>query len=258
MNTKHARKILWAILLFVFAALIQACTAGRVEYIELVPQNSIQQGDDLRAYVTGTGKCSAFRIKWGDGSFSDVNDTDWGTHHTAITRSHAYGYWGGPKTVTAEGLTNCVGQVQARIVVEPQVYRLAFCATNQDCSGLSQVGQMTSSTCGTLSSLPAIRQNAIVTITTGPTQMDFGCAAGGCVYGPDGEPNSVAPSGYPFPGLRKYSLVIRLGSQEIQGSNSFTFTANQSAFMEVCANDNDGANNTGAWGVFIQVDESGS
>ncbi len=242
MNTTHAKNTVLVILLFVLAPLMQGC-AGTVDGITLLPQSSVQRGYSLTAYIKGKGDCGRFRITWGDGSILDVNNINF-PNNPALAATHTYDYWGGPKTVTVEGLTNCVGKVQARIVVEPRAYALAFYAPS-------------TTACGIVPLVPAVRQNAIVTITTGPTKMDFGCSLGGCVYSADGELNSVAPSDYPFPGLRKYSLVIRLGSQVVQGSNRFTFTANQNGFMEVCANDNDLRSNSGAWGVHIEVDESG-
>jgi hypothetical protein len=226
--------------------IIESMLACKVSGISLSPQDSVQRGSPLTAYVTGKGICAAFRINWGDGSpLVVVNNTNFDALPSGLPLTHTYGYWCGWKTVTVEGISPCVGKVLARVLVEPKVYKLAFMQDAKTGGG------------GIVPNVPEVRKNAIVTITTGPSKIDFGCFLGGCIYGPNGEPGSVAPADYPFPGLRKYSLVIRLGSQVVQGSYSFTFVANQTAMLEVFANDNVLGDNSGGWGVWIEVDESG-
>ncbi|MGZ9196884.1 MAG: hypothetical protein ACXW4I_10720 [Candidatus Deferrimicrobiaceae bacterium] len=107
-------------------------------------------------------------------------------------------------------------------------------------------------------SLP-LRRNTKVRIKTNPdpnVRINFGCLLNTCVYDADGEPNSSAPSGFPFPGLRKYSLVFRVGQQIVQGGTNMNFTTNQGGLLQVCVNDERLDDNTGAWGIGISVDES--
>jgi hypothetical protein len=86
--------------------------------------------------------------------------------------------------------------------------------------------------------------------------VDFGCPFAGCLYGIGGKPQSIAGSRFPFPGLREFSLVLRIGTQVEQGGFNVSFVANQTAPLELCMNDDLLSDNSGAWGVFLTVDES--
>jgi hypothetical protein len=87
-------------------------------------------------------------------------------------------------------------------------------------------------------------------------KMNFGCALGGCVYDTKGEPNSTAPASYPFPGKRKYSLILRVDQQAVQGDLQTDFTTDNAGSLEVCINDDVRNDNGGAWGLKINVDET--
>ena len=67
--------------------------------------------------------------------------------------------------------------------------------------------------------------------------------------------NIPAPPDYPFPGLHKNSFIIRLGTQVVQGGSDFTFTAGSNGDMEFCVNDKQVNDNSGAWGLNIEVSE---
>jgi hypothetical protein len=98
-----------------------------------------------------------------------------------------------------------------------------------------------------------------VSIKTNPdpnVKINFGCSFNGCIYDADGEPNSSASSSFPFPGLRKYSLVLQVGTQIAQGGTNMSFVTNQGGLLQLCVNDEQLNDNTGAWGVGISVDES--
>lgn len=144
--------------------------------------------------------------------------------------------------MTAQGVTNCNGSVQAAVRVVPP---FAVALT-----------QPTSTACTPVPGVPALRAGETIHLTTNSApaiRIDFGCAFNGCVHDADGEANSVAPSDYPFPGLRKYSLVIRIGTQVQQGGTEAFVNVNQAGPMEVCVNDNKLSDNSGAWGLFIDV-----
>jgi hypothetical protein len=110
-----------------------------------------------------------------------------------------------------------------------------------------------------------LRPNTTVTVSS-PTglKINFGCIASGCIYDADGEPNSSAPSNFPFPGFRKYSLVLRMRNQyglttAFQGGTNTTFnTGNNTGMIEVCVNDDNIRDNSGGWRIDISVDESQS
>jgi hypothetical protein len=104
-----------------------------------------------------------------------------------------------------------------------------------------------------------LRSGTKVGIKTNPNpivKINFGCPFNMCVYDADGEPNSSAPASFPFQGLRKYSLVLRVGQQVVQGGTDMSFVTNQGGLLEVCVNDEKLDDNTGAWGIGIAVDES--
>lgn len=228
--------------------LAQACTPmGKVEGIS-PGQSSVDRSLIAVFTVSGTGPCALFRIYWGDGTYDEDGANysgAWSNHER-----HVYTGWGGTKTVTAEGTTNCAGSAQTSIQVNPQVWREALDLRTpipESASDRSCVGS---------TSLPILRKDSTVMVTTSPvSSIDFGCILGGCVYGIDGEPNSVAPADYPFPGLRKYSLVIKVGSQIVQGGNNVTFTANETEALQLCINDNVLAGDSGVWGAFFEVTE---
>lgn len=230
-------------LMFFVVLGLQSCTFAQVATIKYDHFNS-QRGQSMDFTVLGTGKCTLLSIDWGDSSSDNEANVDFDANPLGVKFSHIYNGWGGKKTVTAQGVTNCVGTAQTTISVVPP-FALAF-------------GQPTPTACSVVPNAPPVLANATVHITTNTDpriKIDFGCAFGGCVHDADGEPNSVAPSDYPFPGLRKYSLVIRIGTQVQQGGTDVFFTATQGGPMEVCVNDNKLSDNSGAWGLFIDVNK---
>lgn len=235
-----------AVLFFMFVSVLglQSCTFAKVETIKYDHFNS-QRGHPMEFTVSGTGNCTMLSLDWGDGQpLFQANNVDFDANLLGVKFSHAYNGWGGKKTVTAQGVTNCVGTATTAISVVPP-FALAF-------------GQPGTAACSVVPNAPPVPANSLVHITTNPdpqVRINFGCFLGGCVYNADGEPNSVAPAGYPFPGLRKYSLVIRIGTQVVQGGTDVFFTATQGGPMEVCVNDDVLHDNSGAWGIFIDVNK---
>lgn len=71
-------------------------------------------------------------------------------------------------------------------------------------------------------------------------------------------PAPGAPFTFPFPGLRQYSLVLRVGSQVGQGGTGVPFTVAQDGQLELCMNDDVPVDNTGGWGIALTVDERGA
>ena len=196
--------------------------------------------------LDGDRVCGNVRIDFGDGS-NPVQSSGY-DFSNPTQFDHYYGLgWGGKKTVKAVGLQNCVGTAQMIIEITPSVYKLAY-------------AQPRPSACDFVPNKPALRPNTKVHITTNPDpsiKINFGCLFNNCVFDADGI-NSMATSGYPFPGLRPLSLVLRVGTEVFQGGTDRMFTTHQTGRLEVCVNDDNLSDNTGAWGLFIEVDESGA
>ncbi len=209
--------------------------------------------------VYGRGQCDKVGVDFGDGtrieSYGPVDFGDDPNPPLPWTVSNTYlGSWPGPKTIRAYSVANCVGEATQPInvlVVDDNGqgsmnYSLAYVAL-QECGVVPHINK-------------PLRQNTrvhISSINNPPLVINFGCFLGGCIYNADGEPYSIAPNSFPFPGYKKYSLIFRVGQQIIQGGTNMNFTTNQRGFLEVCANDDFlGDNDRGAWGIKILVDES--
>ena len=81
------------------------------------------------------------------------------------------------------------------------------------------------------------------------------------IYGISGAPGSTASADFPFPDLRAYSLVFRVGGpggQVGQGGTSTPFTVARDGELELCINDDLPSDNFGAWGILLSVDERGA
>ena len=128
--------------------------------------------------VSGKGTCTKMRLDFGDGSpTEDLDNVDL-TANPKYT--HTFTGWGGGKTVTAEGITNCVGKVNTRFTIEPSVFTLGYV-------------QPVSTACVALPNRPALDNRALVHVTALPTPViNFGCPFNGCVYGADGKNPSTA------------------------------------------------------------------
>ena len=68
----------------------------------------------------------------------------------------------------------------------------------------------------------------------------------------DGD-NAGADVGYPAPGLRRLSLVCRIGNAWHQGGVATEFTARDEGTLVLQANDFDLPNNTGTWSATLVV-----
>lgn len=211
--------------------------------------------------VWGQGKCDSVGLKLGDGSTRFSGPIDFGGVNNQplvpwqVTYTYPANTWPGPKTVHAYSVSNCVGEsrlpvnVLRRVGTETRsIFELGF-------------GQPTPTACTEIPNTRPLRTNTRVIIRTNTNpnvKINFGCAFGGCIYDANGEVGSVAPAGFMFPGLVKYSLVFRVGTQVVQGGTSMSFTTTQGGPLEACVNDETTmlSDNTGAWGVSISVDES--
>ena len=119
--------------------------------------------------------------------------------------------------------------------------------------------------CSPVPNMPALRKHTLVhaSVVRGispVSEIDFGCPFNGCHYDLMGL-NSPAPPDFAFPGLRMYSMVLKVGTQTEQGPTDpfreTRFTTNQAGPLEVCVNDNALSDNSGGWGVIISIDDLG-
>ena len=158
---------------------------------------------------------------------------------------HNYTGWRGRKTVKAGSVENCVGEAKTIFSITPRVLVVGY-------------AQPLPTSCASIPNKPSLRKNTIVHMKTNPdpnVRINFGCAFNACIHDADGR-NSPAVAPFPFPGLREFSMVMKVGTQVVQGGTNVSFTTNQAGLLEICVNDSDLFNNTGAWGLHIEVDES--
>ena len=231
-------------------AMLQGCGVASIKTISVTLQAPLELNKTASFDVKGVGVCPKMRIDFGDGSpDAEAFNVDLATT-TSFT--HTYTGWGGGKIVKAEGVTNCAGTAQTHVKITPEEKLIGYMPN-------------TSSACSPVPNLPALRKNTLVHASAARgisplSEIDFGCPFNGCHYNLMGL-NSPAPTDFSFPGMRMYSMVLRVGTQAAQGPtspfNETRFTTNQAGPLEICVNDNSLGDNTGGWGVIISIDELG-
>jgi hypothetical protein len=264
---------------------LNAFAMGNVSSIELDAPKIVCDSDfrvpcgvsefqNLTFLLHGVGTCTALKVSFGDGESKDITNVDFdalggvypvsylysGSPQPGPDGAHNPSDWGGPKTVIASGIQDCSGEARmpVRVLLEnpkggghySSVFKLAMGTEvkwTEPCKKLPGVKK-----------LPA---NTLIKITSPADDHDrkinFGCWFGGCIYDADGSKGSKARDNFPFPGYRDYSLILRAGSLVVQGGTDVRFTTtNQSSDLEFCINDNNQSDNSGAWFVKIEVDES--
>jgi hypothetical protein len=250
-------------------ATLAACSTPAIHSIKhntraLTPTLSPDRKEDVREFnrivlnrpssgftVSGRGVCGKIRVLFGDGTSQEVGPADLAT---GVGVGHTYTGWGGPKKVTAETVSDCMGRTSTEVMVEP-----TFKAVGMGATGLT-------SACNVLAGVPPLRQGSRVTVgdaSNGQAKMNMG----GFVppRGIDGSPEVALgpPFTFPFPGLKAHSLVLRInssnGSSQIeQGGIGKSFVVRNTGPLELCINDDNIFDNTGAWGVTLEVDERGA
>ena len=234
------------------STLISGCNGG-IDSVSLdtTAPGNLAVGNNLAFTVTGKGACGQFSIDWGDDAVSQVNDYDFAApYHT----SHRYDGWGG-------------GQDGDRYTCE-HLLRLcanALChrAVAADFAGLESRSDQPGALCEAWPKLPnALAAHSLVHVTGDPSpQFNFSCANNGCIYDPDGRPGTVAAAPFPFPGMREYSLVLRVTAvgqiQLFQGGKNASFTVPLGGHLEVCQNTDNLQGAVGGWGLYVRVDELG-
>lgn len=255
------------------ALLLGGCSFGRVDSVEEVITSANSHCDlsrnvcgsmmglPIEFKIWGVGNCTLGKLDFGDGQSTNFGPYDFGQSGALrpLSVTHTYQGWPGPKTVTAEGITNCVGKPTRSMRLFMGNPNTSNANQQALTIGFAQRTGTPATTCTPLPGVPPLRRNTVVGVTTNPdpaVRINFGCLFSGCVHNADGEANSVAPAHFPFPGLRKFSLVLRVGTQIVQGGTSMSFTTNQTGPLEICVNDDVLHENNGAWGIEFLVDES--
>ena len=112
---------------------------------------------------------------------------------------------------------------------------------------------------------PPVQNRSVVRITTVPPNLRcpgiyYQHVTPHC-YDADGIATPATTPGFPtslrFPGMRPFSLVLRVGTQVVQGGTSMSFVANQTAPLEICVNEHDSTAGSGGYEVHIRTDENG-
>ena len=235
---------------------------GKIRIIGPPPGAMANRLASARFWIGGNGTCGKMRVYFGDGSSSDftnlVLDNTWPIDHT-------YEGWGGTKTVTVEGLENCTDAAHTSVSVTP---------TSLVVVHFPAVAYFPGTGCGNVLLLPFVRQGSTVHLTSpnvGSVDPN-GFVLPGINFGgtdiltpdnfldADGE-STPASADYPFPGMRKNSLVLRLIQQVVQGGKNITFVADQTGLLEFCINHRfptgykSGTMHEGFWRYYIEVTE---
>jgi len=273
---RSGRSIRFASPAAIAGSLLLLSCVGVIQRIELDPTThmvcdstntvcGVPAGAQVTYKIWGKGQCDIVGVTFGDGASEACSPSDFGDGSVACLARHTYSPlgWGGGKTVRAYSVRNCAGEVSMQHnVLRPHgsgfvpdfTLGIFFSPADPFVGWALPVRPP----CPEVPSVDApIRVGTKVFLRpAGTTRVDFGCWFGGCIYNADGELGSAAPSNFPFPGFRKYSLLMRVGNQTVQGGTFESFTATQSGPLEACVNDDNLLDNSGAWGVDILVDET--
>jgi hypothetical protein len=253
-----------------FALVIQGCDGSNpppprnvISSVEIVPSQNEALGVPLAFVVKGWGTCGRFAIDWGDGSTDNVvpaqrtscvvnPDPAEPKPHFRCSIEHTYTGWQGGKTVTVTAQQGCEGSVKTRFATDPPVYALAL-------------GRPGPNTCDPVPGKPSVQNRSVVRITTLPVNAPcpgiyYQNVTPHC-YDADGIAAPATTPGFPtslaFPGMRPFSLVLRVGTQVVQGGTSMSFVANQTAPLEICVNEHDSTAGRGGLQINIRTDEMG-
>lgn len=223
--------------------------------------------------VRGHGSCGTIGIDWGDGASQTMRGDFAATaSKTWIDVPHDFSRtvagqtiqsWPGPKQTRAYSVANCTGDVRFP-------YRLMHTTTLPDGSPRHSaaytlgISGKQDKPCGSLPQMANLRIGSRVIVDELPsnTDMNFGCLFNGCINGPEGNAGQVTAA-FPFPTMRRHSLVLRVVNtvagqvQLVQGLGQHTeFVVNANGPLEFCVNDDALGDNSGGWGLAVQVDET--
>lgn len=268
-------------ILLVSSCMLAACNSGRITRVEIDSATrtvcdstfntpcGVLDTQPVTVRVWGVGKCDSVGVKMGDGStLYSPYQHDFGKTGSLVPFevTHTYGYsWPGVKTIHAYSKENCMGEARETIQVMRKIgtevhseldfnLALPYFQGNGPAPGPCMRAF-------DVHNVRNLRPNTKVTVTAKPdpnNKINFGCFLGGCIYGVDGEAGTAAAAPFPFVGMSKYSMVLRVGNQVVQGGSQTSFTTTGTGSLEICVNDDILPDNTGTWKFTISVDESQS
>lgn len=231
----------------------------------------VSDSDFVPFRILGQGVCGEIGIDFGDGTkLSHQGNFTAGTVSPGVfLEAHKYGpsmvgvplTWPGPRTVRAFSVDKCVGEARLRVNVLHK---------KQDQAGISffsptlAVGiAPTTAACNSIPGFRDIRAGSTVSVSEVPggPRMSFGCGGDAICQDNNTSGNSgPTHAGFPFPEMRRHSLVLRIvsasGQQREQGGPRVSFVTTQTGPLEFCVNDTITSDNTGGWGVAVTVDET--
>jgi len=222
--------------------------------------------------VSGQGKCDIIGVNFGDGTEDTAPGNFYLLNSAPIPFQHDYSAtypqgspraWPGPRTVHAYSVSNCVGEATMQVNV---LFKRTTSAGQVTFSPTFRVGMVPKATACNVpdTSMKPIRMGSTVSITevpSGPT-MSFGCAGDPICQNNNTSGNSGATHpGFPFPEMRRHSLVLRIvdasgGIQKVQGGPITQFVADRTGPLEFCVNDTVMSDNSGAWALDVSVNET--
>ncbi len=221
------------------------------------PPFSPKTGDSLNFTITGQGQCGEFAIDWGDDTPQQhVTGHDF---QSPFHATHQYDGWGGGKTVTVTPVASCGGYARTRFKIDPTApVTLGWNRRPTDPVAMDPILD-----CNHVPNVARLASHSLLHVMGDPSPVfNFSCSFNGCIYDPDGRPGSVAAAPFPFPGMREYSLVVRvqtntMGSQLFQGGKNVNITVPVGGKLQVCQNTDNPGGAVGGWGLSFAVDQLG-
>lgn len=220
------------------------CPPALTEFPQFVPR-----GQQITVHPLGQGTCGVVSIDFGDGTplqllqslpMGQAGNIGPGVQHT-------YTGWPGRKLIRVKGVSNCLGDEAKEIMV----------ATGPMDRGDFDLGFVPNGMiCNPVPNVPPLRVGTTVKVW----------ADSYITYGPllslsaSGQTGVAAPSDFAFPGMTKFSVIYRIGSQLVQGVGgaSPVFRVLTTAPLEICLNDHPAwvSDNTGGGHFVITVNET--
>jgi len=276
-TTRKKHLLITPLLLTMGALLLSGCSGG-ITGIKLYAPSStvcdptgvvcgVSDSDQTIFQLDGQGKCGTIGIKYGDGAQESMAGNFFRTGGLLLP-SHVYTTqhppgpkaWPGPKTVHAYSVANCVGEAKMQLNV---LLRRTNASGQVEFTPTFRIGMTPAAVaCNVPSNTRPVRRGSTISITEVPggPMMNFGCASNGCTNNTTGNSGATHP-GFPFPELRRHSLVLRIVSaggerQVVQGQPVTRFVADVDGALEFCVNDTALSDNSGGWLLDVSVDET--
>lgn len=275
--TRKKQRLITPLILTMGALLLSGCSGGITGIKLFDPSRTVCDptgavcgvSDSVQTIfqVDGQGRCGTIGIKYGDGAQESMPGNFFRTGGFLLptheyTTQHPLGprAWPGPKTVHAFSVANCAGEAKMQV----NVLRQRTNAAGQvEFTPTVRIGMAPPAVaCSVPTNTRPVRRGSTISITEVPggPMMNFGCVLNSCPRNTGGDSGATHP-GFPFPALRRHSLVLRIVSasgdeQVVQGQPVTRFVAQFDGPLEFCVNDTVLTDNTGAWAMDVSVDET--